>query len=115
LIESVAPREDENMKPMITRVNTNPVIGSMNNNGVSNTNQLNNVNSSLSLAFVSGSQSVNHKSRFVKTITNKTLGKGFNFAERSPLSRASLAGGLANNMSILSQYYGHNNNNGAYG
>lgn len=58
---------------------------------------------------------MNHKSRFVKTITNRTLGKGFTFAERSPLSRASLAGGLANNMSILSQYYGHANHNGTQG
>lgn len=64
---------------------------------------LQNANSSLSI----GQRSNNQKSRFIRTITNKTLGKGFQFVDRSPQSRQSMIGG---NMSILSHYYGQTHN-----
>lgn len=65
-----------------------------------------NVNSSISLGILNNNNnSINTKSRFVRTITNKNLGKAFNFVEKSPMSRASIANGVTaglTNMSILS-------------
>ena len=50
----------------------------------------------------------------MRTITNKNLGKGFHFAEKSPISRTSHVNGALVNMSIVSQIYnkGKRNRNG---
>ncbi|CDW74824.1 kinesin motor domain containing protein [Stylonychia lemnae] len=75
------------------------------------TNQLNNHNQSLVSMLIqnqnSNQQPLNQKSRFIRTITNRTLGKAFNFIEKSPMSRGSIG---ANNQSILSHYYGQKHN-----
>jgi hypothetical protein len=58
----------------------------------------------MSLGITGGNSSLNNKSRFIKPINNKNLGKAYNFMDKSPLSRASLVGGMGN-LSLISHYY----------
>lgn len=82
--------------------------GNNNNNGPligQNTQSILRGNGNQSVVSIANNGNVqNQKSRIVRTITNKNLGKNFNFMDKSPVS----VGGA--NQSILSHYYGQKHN-----